>query len=65
MFIVLKGTLIMDFRDKTTKLEIPVLLGGRVFEDEHIRRRFESEFYARSFTDVAEFARKLTEKNSG
>jgi len=48
-----------DFREKISKLEIPILLGGRVFEDEHVRRRFESEFYARSFTDVAEFARKL------
>lgn len=51
-----------DFRKKTAKLEIPTMLGGRVFEDEHLRRRFESEFYARSFTEVAEFARKLTEK---
>lgn len=48
-----------DFREKTAKLEIPTLLGGRVFEDEHIRRRFESEFYARSFTEVAEFVRNL------
>jgi len=48
-----------DFREKIVKLEIPVLLGGRVFEDEHIRKRFKSEFYARSFADVAEFARNL------
>jgi excisionase family DNA binding protein len=48
-----------DFREKIAKLEIPVLLGGRVFEDENIRRRFKCEFYARSFTDVAEFARNL------
>ncbi len=48
-----------DFREKIAKLEIPVLLGGRVFEDEHIRKRFKSEFYARSFTDVAKFARNL------
>lgn len=48
-----------DFTEKIAKLEIPVLLGGRVFEDEHVRRRFESEFYARSFTDVAKFARNL------
>ena len=48
-----------DFREKTARLEIPVLLGGRVFEDEHIRKRFESEFHARSFNDVAEFARNL------
>lgn len=54
-----------DFREKTARLEIPILLGGRVFEDEHTRRRFKCEFYARSFTDVAEFARKLTEKQSG
>ncbi len=48
-----------DFREKTAMLEIPILLGGRVFKDEHIRSRFKSEFYARSFTDVAEFARNL------
>ena len=54
-----------NFREKTVSLGIPVLLGGRVFEDEHLRKRFESEFYARSFTDVAEFAGNLTEKESG
>ena len=48
-----------DFRKKTAKLEIPVLLGGRVFKDENTRKRFQSEFYARSFTEVAEFARNL------
>lgn len=51
-----------DFREKTAKLKIPILLGGRVFEDEHIRKRFKSEFYARSFTDVAEFTRNLIDK---
>ena len=51
-----------DFREQTAKLKIPILLGGGVFEDVHIRKRFESDFYARSFTDVAEFARKLTDK---
>jgi MerR family transcriptional regulator, light-induced transcriptional regulator len=49
-----------DFREKTVKLKIPVLLGGRVFEDEHVRKRFGSEFYARSFTDVTEFVRMPT-----
>lgn len=53
-----------DFREKIASFKIPVLLGGRIFEDEHIRRRFKCEFYARSFTDVAEFAQKLTEKQS-
>ncbi len=50
-----------DFREKTAKLEIPILLGGGVFSDEHVRRRFESEFYAHSFTDVATFARNLND----
>ncbi len=73
-FVCISATVINDlerltrdykiFREKITKLKIPVLLGGRVFEDEHIRNRFVSEFYPRSFTDVAEFARKLTEKSS-
>ncbi len=46
-----------DFRGKIAKLGIPILLGGRVFEDEHIRNRFKSDFYPRNFADVAEFAR--------
>ncbi len=53
-----------NFREKIAKLKIPVLLGGKVFEDEHIRKRFVSEFYVRSFTDVAEFARNLTDESS-
>jgi excisionase family DNA binding protein len=48
-----------EFKEKLAKLKIPVLLGGRVFEDEHIRKRFETEFYMSSFTDVAEFARNI------
>ena len=69
-FVCISATLINDlerltrdyksFREKTAKLEMPVLLGGRVFEDENLRRRFEGEFYARSFADVADFARRLT-----
>ena len=52
-----------SFREQTAKLKAPVLLGGRVFEDEQIRRRFDAEFYARSFTEVAEFARSYAFKN--
>ena len=48
-----------DFREKTAKLEIPILLGGGVFADRDIRNRFESEFYMSSFTEIAEFARNL------
>lgn len=51
-----------NFREKTAKLKIPILLGGQAFADEHIRKRFNSEFYARNFTEVAEFARNLPNK---
>ncbi len=51
-----------DFRKKIANLRIPVLLGGRVFKDENLRKRFEGEFYASSFTDLAEFARDLLKK---
>lgn len=68
-FVCISATVISDlerqtrdyrnFREKTARLEIPVLLGGAVFEDDNIRRRFAGELYARNFTDVAEFARNL------
>ena len=51
-----------DFREKISSLKIPVILGGRVFKDENLRKRFKSEFYARNFTDVAEYARNLHKK---
>jgi len=52
-----------NFREQIAKLKIPILLGGRVFEDEHIRKRFVTEFYMHSFTSVAKFARSLTIEN--
>ena len=71
-FVCISATIINDlerltrdykeFREKTAKLEVPVVLGGGVFEDENIRGRFAGESYARSFTDVASFARKLSGK---
>ena len=71
-FVCISATVINDlerltrdyknFREEIASLEVSVLLGGRVFADENIRKRFQSEFYARSFTDVAEFARNLYKK---
>ncbi len=43
------------FREQVVKLNIPVILGGRVFENDDIRRRFPAELYPESFNDVAEF----------
>ncbi len=42
-------------RARTAKLDIPVLLGGRAFRDERIRRQFPAEFYARTFNELIEF----------
>lgn len=53
-----------DFREKIAKLKIPILLGGGVFENENIRKRFVGEFYMRSFTDVAEFAGKIKDEKN-
>ncbi len=51
-----------DFRERICKLKIPVIIGGRAFSDECVRRRFPSEFYAETFADVASFAGKISAK---
>jgi excisionase family DNA binding protein len=51
-----------DYREFTKKigaLKIPILLGGRVFEDADMRARFEPATYVRSFAELAQFARSL------
>jgi MerR family transcriptional regulator, light-induced transcriptional regulator len=48
-------------RENAVKLKVPVILGGKIFEDDHIRRRFPAELYARSFGEVAHFIERLTE----
>lgn len=50
------------FREQIAKLKISIVLGGRVFNDEPIRRRFPAQFYAQSFGEVAGFVRGLAEK---
>lgn len=45
------------FRDKTMKLRIPVILGGKVFADERIREKFPADLFAQSFAQVADFLR--------
>lgn len=69
-FVCISGTVIndlerltrdyRDFKAKLSTLKIPVLLGGRAFLEDNVRTRFKSEFYARSFTEVAEYARELS-----
>jgi excisionase family DNA binding protein len=49
-----------EFRENALKLKIPVILGGKIFNDIHIRRRFPAELYAESFGEVADFIKSLT-----
>jgi excisionase family DNA binding protein len=51
-----------EFRARIAKLKIPVVLGGRAFEDKRIRTRFPAEFYAENFTQFEEFVKALTVK---
>ncbi len=52
-----------NFSDQLSKLKIPILIGGRIFEDERIRQRFPAQFYARNFAELAEIARDLSKSN--
>lgn len=68
-FVCISGTMIndlerltrdyKDFRAKLDALKIPVILGGRAFDDDNLQGRFRGDFHARTFTDVAAIARRL------
>ncbi len=44
-----------DFREKMSKRNTKIILGGSIFSDENVRRRFPAHLYPRSFTEVADF----------
>jgi len=48
------------FSERVGRLGIPILLGGRAFRDESVCRHFPAEFYADSFTELAEFTQTFT-----
>lgn len=45
-----------EFRRELEKLNVKIAIGGRAFADETVRRRFPADFYAASFSDLAEIA---------
>ena len=51
------------FMEQISKLKIPILLGGKAFKDEQIRRRFPVQIYAQSFAEAAELVRNLAGQN--
>jgi len=50
-----------ELRENAVRMKIPLILGGKPFEDDHIRRRFPAEIYAESFAEVAHFIERLTD----
>ena len=52
-----------EFRERIAKLKIPIVLGGRAFENDCIRGRFPAELYAQDFNDAANFAREIAAQN--
>lgn len=45
-----------DLREIAVKNRIAVIIGGKLFRDECMQKRFPADLYAESFSDVAEFA---------
>lgn len=48
-----------EFRETASKLKIPIMIGGSVFRQDSIRRRFPADLYPESFSEVAAFIRRL------
>lgn len=51
------------FTEQIGKLKIPIILGGRAFNDEQIRRRFPAKLYARNFSEIVGFAQAIGKKD--
>ncbi len=55
-----------DYRmlsEQSEKLKFPIVLGGRAFADESLRRRFPAKLYARSFGEIAQFTGQMASRN--
>src|SRR5687767_4630006 len=48
----------INFRESAAKRKVSIILGGRIFDDACMRKRFPADLYAQSFTEVAEYARE-------
>jgi MerR family transcriptional regulator, light-induced transcriptional regulator len=51
-----------QFREKTLKSNIPIAVGGRLFNENNVYNRFPADFYAASFTQLSEYSRELITK---
>lgn len=52
-----------EFQAKISKLKIPIIIGGRVFDDERFRSRFPAYLYADTFIQLVDFSQELLASN--
>jgi methanogenic corrinoid protein MtbC1 len=49
-----------DFCKKISKQNVKLVLGGQIFEDENIRKRFPADYFPKSFTEVSDIAKQIS-----
>ena len=52
----------INLRESAAKQKISIILGGKIFDADCMRRRFPADLYAQDFTELAEFAREISIK---
>ena len=52
----------INFRGLAAKQKFSLILGGKIFDADCMRKRFPADLYAQSFTEVAEYAREMSAK---
>lgn len=50
------------FNEKLCRSNASVILGGRAFQDEKVRKRFSADFYPENFADLSDFAKNSAQK---
>lgn len=49
----------VNFRESAAKQKISIILGGRIFDADCMRKRFPADLYAQNFAEVAEYVREM------
>lgn len=49
----------VNFRKSAVKQKVSVILGGKIFDADCMRKRFPADLYAQNFAEVAEFIREV------
>lgn len=48
------------FREAAVKQKVSIILGGKIFDADCMRKRFPADLYAQAFAEVAEYAREIS-----